>query len=273
MKLFVALIFILFFTTGCSSFGKWYAGLIRGKRPPSTSTTAQPKANDNRKKYSDINNYYDGPKKKYDRMTHKRMQNESDLKSESGSLWVAEGQESFLFSENTVRLLGDPIPIKLEGDPKDQLEEKMNVIGKLLRKLAEKKKAHLAKIEAEKKEQARLKRIAELKKQGRLPSSIVRGVKRKPTKTTTAKNEPPKEDPKLKFNVKTVPSRITERFKDGSYKVEGSQYFLIEGKEYKVIVSGIIRSSDFTDAGISAEKLLDSRFDIVTSRRQQPKYY
>jgi flagellar L-ring protein precursor FlgH len=42
---------------------------------------------------------------------------------------------------------------------------------------------------------------------------------------------------------------------------------MIGKREYKVIVTGIVRQEDFDDSGIDASKLLDPQFDIVSSRR------
>ena len=67
--------------------------------------------------------------------------------------------------------------------------------------------------------------------------------------------------------MKVVPTRIVELLKDGNYRVKGDQPFMIGKREYKVIVTGIVRPADFDDAGISAEKLLDPKFDIVSLKR------
>ena len=69
--------------------------------------------------------------------------------------------------------------------------------------------------------------------------------------------------------MKTVPSRIKEILKDGSYMVSGEQPFMIGKREYKLVVKGIVRQEDFDDQGISAETLLDPKFDIVTNRRKR----
>jgi flagellar L-ring protein precursor FlgH len=45
------------------------------------------------------------------------------------------------------------------------------------------------------------------------------------------------------------------------------QPFMIGKREYKVIVTGVVRPEDFDDAGIEAGKLLDPQFDIVSSRK------
>ena len=67
--------------------------------------------------------------------------------------------------------------------------------------------------------------------------------------------------------MQAVPTRIVEQLKDGSYRVKGMQPFMIGKREYKVIVTGVVRPEDFDDAGIDSSKLLDSQFDIVSSRK------
>jgi flagellar L-ring protein precursor FlgH len=42
---------------------------------------------------------------------------------------------------------------------------------------------------------------------------------------------------------------------------------MIGKREYKVIVTGLIRPEDFNDAGIISEKLLDPQYDVVSLRK------
>lgn len=41
---------------------------------------------------------------------------------------------------------------------------------------------------------------------------------------------------------------------------------MIGSREYKVIVSGIVRAEDFNEQGINATQLLDPNFDVVSAR-------
>ncbi|HMN67607.1 MAG TPA: flagellar basal body L-ring protein FlgH, partial [Bdellovibrionales bacterium] len=68
---------------------------------------------------------------------------------------------------------------------------------------------------------------------------------------------------------KNVPTRIVERTLEGNYRVKGSQPIMIGNREYKVIVTGIVRAEDFNEEGIGAGKLLDPKFDIVSARRKE----
>jgi flagellar L-ring protein FlgH len=84
-----------------------------------------------------------------------------------------------------------------------------------------------------------------------------------------ADRAPASETANLKVNE--VPTRVVERLVDGNYRVRGAQPFMIGSREYKVIVSGVIRSEDFNENGISSTQLLDSSFDIVSSRGSEVK--
>ena len=55
--------------------------------------------------------------------------------------------------------------------------------------------------------------------------------------------------------------------KDGSYRVKGTQAFMIGKREYKVIVTGIVRPDDFNEDNTSAAKLLDAQFDVVSTKK------
>ena len=67
--------------------------------------------------------------------------------------------------------------------------------------------------------------------------------------------------------MSVVPARIVEKLLDGSYRIKGSQPFMIGRREYKVIVTGMVRSSDIDSDVIQASKILDPRFDIVSTKR------
>ena len=54
---------------------------------------------------------------------------------------------------------------------------------------------------------------------------------------------------------------------DGNYRVKGTQAFMIGRRECRVIVTGVIRSNDFNDEGISAAQLIDPKFDILSQRK------
>ncbi len=244
-----ALGFVAISATGCASLGKQVKSWISGK----PAATAQEKPKSDLVKYSDNNNLVNGPRRQYKRVTKASLQEEAQLDDHSGSLWTMEGQGAYLFSQNVMRMVGDPLSITLEGDPKEQLETKVGVIRKLLKRIEDRQAAAAAAL--------------------REPASAKAGDK-KPGEEGAKKEEPvaaklPEPETKGEFNVNTVPTRIVERTVDGNYRVKGTQPFLIGTREYKVIVTGIVRAEDFNDEGVMASKLQDPKFDIVSARRKE----
>jgi flagellar L-ring protein precursor FlgH len=222
---------------GCSSFGKYMKEMVGGKvtkksrRASKKSVGKLPK------------------NRKYRRTDHETLQQESKLGPNAGSLWIERGQGSYLFTQNTNRLIGDLVNVEIEGQAKKQIETKVNVIQNLLNRIMQ---------------QRAERRMALEKRQGK-------GEKRSPASKKGGAKAPASatKEPEQKFDIKVVPSQITEITKDGSYIVEGDQPFMIGKREYKLVVKGIVRQEDFDDEGISAETLLDPKFDIVTNRSKK----
>lgn len=227
----------LFFTSGCASFGKSLKEFLGGKRVKKQRSVA------NKKVVGKVNK-----NKKYKRMDHETLQQKSKLGSGSGSLWIERGQGSYLFTQNTNRLIGDLVNVEIKGHPKKQIETKVSVIQNLIDRI---------KAQNEERKLAALQR----KNQGKAGG----GAAAAPAPPPPA----PKKSGNKKFDVKIVPSKITEITKDGSYIVQGEQPFMIGKREYKLMVKGIVRQEDFDDQGISAETLLDPQFDIVTNRKRR----
>ena len=224
---------LLIFASGCASFGQTLKDFLGGGKSTKKRNLASAKS-----QVGEIQ------KKNYKRTDHKSIQEQSELGPDSGSLWIERGQGAYLFTQNTNRLIGDLINIQIDGHPKKQIETKVEVIQNLIDRIREQKE----------------KRV--LASQPR-PAANGKGQ-------AAAAPPPPPAAPKKqqKFEVEIVPSRITEILKDGSYLIEGDQPFMIGKREYKLIVKGIVRQEDFDDQGISAETLLDPKFDIVTSKRK-----
>jgi len=59
-------------------------------------------------KYSDISNFAPASDRNYKRMTKERFEEDAELQANAGSLWVMEGQTSYLFAQNKKRREGDP---------------------------------------------------------------------------------------------------------------------------------------------------------------------
>lgn len=219
--------------SGCASFGQSLKSFLGG------DTRAQKRTVASKEQVGEIQ------KKNYKRTDHKSIQEQSELGAESGSLWIERGQGAYLFTQNTNRLIGDLINIQIDGHPKKQIETKVAVIQDLIDRIRE-------------------------QKEKRVLASQAKAVPAGKGQAAAAPAPPPPPAPKKqdKFAVELVPSRITEILKDGSYIVEGDQPFMIGKREYKLMVKGIVRQEDFDDQGISAETLLDPKFDIVTSKRK-----
>ena len=235
---------------GCQSFGRKFKDFLNnGKKTPKKIVAKKPQ-----RSFSSHPNYYKAPHRKYKRTTRETLANENQLASRSGSLWIMEGQGSYLFSQNIMRMIGDPIAIRIEGEPRQQLESKSNVIKELIEKLKVRK-------------QSRARRLASAKKAA---AARAKGATAAPTATAKEEKSASTAGQKKRasaFSIQSVPTRIVERLVDGNYRVKGSQPFLIGQREYKTIVTGVVRAEDFSEDGISATKLIDPKFDIVSSRR------
>ncbi|CAN5390104.1 hypothetical protein BH10BDE1_BH10BDE1_19000 [soil metagenome] len=212
-------------------------------------------------KYSDQENLRYQSDRKYRRMNKNKFEDEAEVNAQAGSLWVMEGQGAYLFAQNQTRMMGDLLNIKIEGNPRAQLSSKTRVIAKLLDRLENPNRGpasaqtSLAKGAAAADPASAKTGAAEA--DGAAPAA-------KPGDTAAAEKPDPK-DPIS--SVQNVPTRIVEQLKDGSYRVKGMQPFMIGKREYKVIVTGVVRPEDFDDGGIDSSKLLDSQFDIVSSRK------
>ncbi len=185
--------------------------------------------------------------RQYKHMTRNRMEEESDLGSTAGSTWVMDGQGAYLFAQNKTRREGDILNVKLDGPALKQVETKVSVIKKLLKQLEEQEK---------------------LQQQ---PPVDVRAPASEGAAAPVAKKEEPKKDEKEEkedlTEVQTIPARIIEKLPDGNYRLKGAQPFMIGKREYKVIVTGMIRPEDYNDEGVSSQKLLDPQYDVVSIRR------
>ncbi len=261
---FIVSIMLATLISGCASINKKIRAAF-GKDDPQAQVERRGEL---ATKFSKQDNLKASTARKY-RMTKNRMEEEAGLASNAGSLWMMEGQSAYLFSPNTVRLIGDMLNVKLEGAPQKQLQTKVHVIAKLLDKI-DRPDTLLSRAPAA---------------QGANPSTAA-------SPTAPAAGAPPANTPAAvaaaaaaaaappggeevpaktdsKFDVQMIPTRITEILKDGSYRVKGLQAFMIGKREYKVIVTGIVRPEDFNDEGIAASKLLDSQFDIVNTKKAQ----
>lgn len=244
--LFTLLILSVGLISGCSTL---QGGLDAGKElvglGDSFSVDGEPSA-----KFSD--NPVIAPKtdRAYRRMTRSQMESENELQQDAGSMWVMEGQGAYLFAQNRVRRPGDLLNVRLEGSAQKQVDTKVSVIRDLLKQL-----------EDEEKREREANLAAAQSDGGRNPAST------NPAAATPAATTPPTPEEPIKIDL--VPTRITERNPDGSYRVKGQQPFMIGKREYRVIVTGLIRPEDFNDQGVSSNVLLDPQYDVVTTRKKE----
>lgn len=234
-------IFIIFMfcilNTACSNFGRKMKSLVSGK--PYQENVAV----NNRKSFNKNGNYgVEGAPRNYRRMTRDKLEAENQIASNTGSLWIMEGQSAYLFSQNKRRLVGDIINVGIEDQANKQLQTKVNVVSRLMK---DKEDAYRRKLAA-----------ASSKQKSKTAAPPVAAPKDK------------KDDKESKFNVKEVPTNIVETFPNGSFRVRGSRSFMIGKKEYKVIVTGVIRPEDLADNRIGSNKMLDPKFDIVSPKRR-----
>lgn len=242
---------------GCSSFNRGVKNLIGDDKPKIA-------------KYSDQENLKFQSERKYRRMNRNRFEDEADVNAQAGSLWVMEGQGAYLFAQNQTRMMGDLLNVRVEGNPRQQLSSKVKVISKLLDRLETPSRGlSSTPVQAAKAGGA----------QGGTPAAAqagapgaAEGAGADPNAAAAAAQAATEKagtfDPRDPIStIQTVPTRIVEQLKDGSYRVKGAQPFMIGKREYKVIVTGVVRPEDFDDSGIDSSKLLDSQFDIVSSRK------
>lgn len=208
-------------------------------------------------RFSDNNNVLNPANRNYKKMTRARMEEESELHAQAGSMWVMEGQGAYLFAQNKTRREGDLLNVKIEGPGQKQVETKVSVIKMLLKQLEEEE---LRQKESEKSAPI----LANAKTDAQGKETKASEPERKPA-SQAADGKKKEDDGEM---VDMVPTRIVERMADGNYRVKGMQPFMIGKREYKVIVTGLVRPDDFNDEGISSNKLLDPQFDVVSLRRK-----
>jgi flagellar L-ring protein precursor FlgH len=250
-------------------------------------------------KYSTEPNYAPVSDRDYRQMTRQKMEDESSLNAGAGSLWVMEGQTSYLFAQNKQRRAGDSTRIKIEGAALKQLETKVSTIQELLnqleeqriqaeidqkkmeedKKLDEAKKLRLAEVEKEKENiltnglagqdatADSIQKLAEENVNKRMPAAV---PDLKPKKDEKSVAEIPKKEEKVDLkDVEFIPSRIIEKTAEGMYKISGQQMLTIQKRPYKVIATGMIRPEDFDDQAINSSKMFEPQYDIIHIKKTE----
>ncbi|MGE0633297.1 MAG: flagellar basal body L-ring protein FlgH [Pseudobdellovibrionaceae bacterium] len=232
--------------SGCTSLGQKFKTWI------SDDEEQQVVVEEDVPKYSENPNFGNVSSREYKRMTRDQMEKEAELHASAGSLWQMEGQAAYLFAQNKSRRDGDLLSVKVDGTAHHQVSTKVDVIKKLLKRIEEQ-------------EVAAARGLASVAEKANPTGQQPEGAPVAPAPVVAAPKEV-KEEP---FSMSSVPTRIVERLADGNFRVRGSQPFMIGKREYKVIVTGIIRPEDFSDDGVSSDKLLDPQFDVVSIRRKE----
>ena len=233
----------LFVFSGCASVDDFVSSLTKKENPPLEKINMAPK-------YSENQNLSAPTDRQYKRMTKNRLEDESDLGSNAGSTWVMEGQSAYLFAQNKMRREGDQLNVKLDPPAMKQLETKVSVIKKLIKQLEEQANPGLG---------------------GGTIAGGEGDASRAPAGAAAAPaagKDDKKEEGGLS-DVQAVPSRIVERLPDGNFRIKGQQPFMIGKREYKVILTGMIRPEDFNDEGITTQKILDPQYDVVSIKRNR----
>lgn len=233
-------------------------------------------------KYSNMNNMAPPSDRNYRRMNRQKMEEEAQLQESAGSLWVMEGQTSYLFSQNKHRNEGDPTAIKVEGSAMKQIETKVAVIQDLLKELDSQR---IQADDEQKKVDAEKLRLAEEERKtnedalaknnpnydpyaGQYPVDPAEEAKRKPA-VADKKVEPAKPPTADLKEVASIPSKIVEKTNDGMYRIRGQQFLTINQKPYKVIATGLVRIEDFDDLNISSNKLREAQYDVIHIKRTE----
>ena len=276
LGLWIGVLALVGLSAGCASFGRTMKSLVSSDEPV---RSAGPR-------FSEQDQIPVETSRKYRRMTRDRFEEDSELGSQAGSLWVMEGQGAYLFSQNKMRMQGDLLNIRLEGNPRSQLQSKVKTITKLLERLDSPVRGLASADTIATKPttagtgttpgsaaqgagagdpSAQPGSAGDMAATGAGPSGAAGGASSQPAGATAGTGAGDKTDPLAA--IQTIPTRIVEQLKDGSYRVRGLQPFMIGRREYRVIVTGVVRQEDFDEQGIDASKLLDPQFDIVSARK------
>ncbi|MDZ4660912.1 MAG: flagellar basal body L-ring protein FlgH [Pseudomonadota bacterium] len=262
LKLFI-LIIISLQVSACAGFGMKLKNLMRGNGFVEDASPQKPFS------YADNPNYKKGEQRKYSRMTKDQFEREARVGANEGSLWIMEGQSSYLFSQNIVRLVGDLLNVKLEGSGRTQVDSKVTVIKKLLKKIdaPQRKLASDEDGKADDKEKEKDAKDSKDSKDKTADAKDSKDKKDTGKDNSTAKNEDDNNKDENNLGLELVPTRIIQRLPDGNYRIKGTQSFMLGKREYRVVVTGIVREQDFNDDGLSSQAILEPNFDVVSVKR------
>lgn len=277
MKKLTCLSFV--FLCSCATVKGWFGWGEDKQNTSAAPATAKVVSEKQLTKFSDQPQIGFVTERQYKRMNKSRLEEESDVGSQAGSMWVMEGQGAYLFAQNKARREGDVLNVKIEGSAMKQVETKVTVIKKLIKQLEDQEReAKLAALLAQQKKEMEEQDV--VKDAPRQPASEGAAVTPAPEPAKSplaaaiaALQAPPpeanKEEKTDLSDLQSVPSRIVEKLPDGGFKIKGTQPFMIGKREYKLIVQGQIKQEDYDESGISSQILLDPQYDVISLRRKE----
>jgi flagellar L-ring protein precursor FlgH len=268
--------FIFMSLFGCASLWPEEAPPVKVQGPQS-KVPVMDQTTDDLVRFSENPNIGSFNDRRYRRVTRKSLEEESDVGSHAGSLWNTEGPSSYLFTQNKLHREGDLLTVKLEGNAKTQVDTKIQVLKKLLARLEIVAPVPDSGAGAPLAGDMQGRRDPASASTEAVPTASGSGTAMNKTNSTTGsatavpvgspKSGEPEPELDAPINVDSISTRVTERLADGNYRVKGQQSFMIGKKEFRVIVTGLVRPEDFSDEGLSSNKLLDPQLDVVSLRR------
>jgi flagellar L-ring protein precursor FlgH len=245
-------ILFCFGAAGCASFGQKMKSWMGGG-DSSASKSPQPAVSS----FQNSPAVMVGQERKYKRVTKDNFSDDQAVEENAGSLWRKEGQGSYLFAQNNLRIIGDIVSVQVEGKAAENLTAKLTTIKMALAKL----------------EPPIVRKVASVPSPG-----VPRPDKDAKVDANQAGNQPaPETAQEEKTEEKTreqigkfddVPCRIIEKNADGSYRIKGQSPVYVGRREYRLIVTGIVRPEELAMDAIGSGKLIDSKFDLVATNKE-----
>ncbi|MBN1115088.1 MAG: flagellar basal body L-ring protein FlgH [Oligoflexia bacterium] len=171
--------------------------------------------------------------------------------TDDASLWDGSSQQSFLFSRNLQKKVGDLVTIKLEDTTKAQLLDEY--------------KSEYSSISTKSKRKKYVKRLMGGKKE--FSRSEVRRMLAKSasfSEKLTKKQKAPKSSKKRILSSDEITARVVQVMPNSSYKIQGVQSLLIKKKPYKMLLSGLIKSSDIgPDDSVVSSRMIDKKVKFI----------
>ena len=176
-----------------------------------------------------------GQDRKYKRVTKDNFSDDqASSKKMPGSLWRKEGQGSYLFAQNNLRMIGDIVSVQVEGKAAENLTDQTDddqtrpckLEPPIVRKIASVPSPGVPRPE---------------NKEAKADANQA-GNQQAPENAQEEKTEENTREQIGKFD--DVPCRIIEKNVDGSYRIKGQSPVYVGRREYRLIVTGIVRPEE-----------------------------